>query len=106
MIGRNKSISISDSYKSPMWRTMNKPHLGFQYNRTGAFSSDQCTRNVEALFGQQFIQVETGNTPGNARKTSSYVVAVSIAKIAQLTVNLATPAATFNNKVKLTFRGR
>src|SRR5260370_41335946 len=52
MIGCEERISISQSHKCAMLRTMNQFQLIFEHDCTGALSSDEGACMVEYFFGQ------------------------------------------------------
>src|SRR2546429_1143359 len=68
MIGCEERISIAQSNKGAVLRTVNQFQLSFECDCTSTFCSDECACEVESSFRQQFIQVVAGDSPRNLRK--------------------------------------
>ena len=49
VIGRDKSVAITDSDQRPMLRAGDELHLGFEHGHAGALRSHQCTSQVESF---------------------------------------------------------
>src|SRR6266853_6749878 len=68
MISGEERIAISQSDEGAMLGTVYQFQFSFKHDRTGAFCSDQCSRDVESPFRQQLIQVVAGDSSRNFRE--------------------------------------
>src|SRR6476469_3881039 len=84
---------------------MNKRRLRLERQSAGPFGADERSRNIEAVLGQQLIQVVTRDTPSNWRKPSADVIRVPITQVSQPAVDLTLAASRRDDLFQLRFAG-
>ena len=99
IVGREKSIAVAKTgqVRAMLTRAVNQLQLRIKDHHAGAFGAYQCARYVEPSFGQQFIEVVTGDAPGNLRKLRADEIAVLVANRSQLRVDLAAASPLLND---------
>ncbi len=90
--GRER-VAVAEADQRSVLRAVNQPQLRLEHDHAGAFGADQRARHVEAVLGQQLVEVVAGHPPRNARKARADQVGVSIAQVAQRRVDLAAASA-------------
>ena len=68
VIGRGKRVRIAEPDQRAMLRALDQAQLRLEHDRAGAFGAHQRARDVEAVLGQQLVEVVAGDPPRNLGK--------------------------------------
>ena len=101
MIGGLERVGVPEAHERPMLRAPDQRHLRVEDDGAGALAADQCARDVKPAFGQQIVQVVTGDSPGNARELRANGVGVPIPNRAKGRVELCATAALPGDSVEV-----
>jgi len=71
MIGTLKNIGVGDHKKHARWRTFDEAAGGFEDGDARAFGADQCAGDVKAVFGEQIVEVVSGDATRNVGEASA-----------------------------------
>ena len=72
----------------------------------GALGADERARDVEAVLGQQLVEVVAGDAPRDVREALADQVGVAVAQVAQPRVDLAPAPALADDLLQLSVAGR
>src|SRR5262245_32631277 len=101
MIGGRVGVGIAEADERSMLRTGNQPRARVGDDDAGAFGADERARHVESVFGEQLIEVVSGNAAGDIWKTTANQIRVLVADGAQLRVDLSTPSSLAHDAIEI-----
>src|SRR3984885_3336999 len=105
VVSANANVGPSDYTQHARGRALHESAGGFENRRAGAFGADQRTRDVESIFGEQVIEVVTGDAARNVRILAADLVSVAVGELLQAGVDLGAAPAFVHDTAKIFFAG-
>ena len=68
MIGGRKRVRVAETDERPVLRAVDQRSLRLEHDRAGAFGADERARHVEAVLGQQLVEVVAGDPARDVRE--------------------------------------
>src|SRR4029450_8179574 len=91
MVRGRKGVGVAEPDQRAMLRAMNQLHRCFQDHRARAFSADKRAGEVEAILGQQFIEVVARHATRNSWESFTNPIAAAISERQQSRGDLTAP---------------
>ncbi len=80
---------VADDGQHPGGRHGDQIHRGFQHRDAAALGTDQSPGQIEAVLGQQLVQVVTGHPPGQPGRLGADQCGVALAELGQAAIDAA-----------------
>ena len=93
VVGGDEGVFETEDDQAAMLRARLELAGGFEDGDASAFGSDEGTGNVEAVFGQKFVEVVAGDASGNFGKAGLHEGRIRVAQALQTGVDLAFASA-------------
>ena len=93
VIGALINVGIGDDQQHALGRAFDQAARGFENGDAGAFGADQCASDMEAVFGQEVVQVVSGDAAGDVGETLADQIAVGGGDGLQLGVDFGAASA-------------
>src|SRR6266404_2335739 len=78
VVGTEINIGPSDNEQPPRRRTLDQAAGGFENRDASAFRADESTRHVKAVFGEQVVEVVSGNAARNVGELATNLLSVAV----------------------------
>ncbi len=91
-VGALVDVGISDEQQDPRGRALYQTASGFEHRDTSALRADQRTGYVEAVLGQQVVQVESRDPPRDVGEALPNQFAIFVSQSLQAGIDFAPPA--------------
>src|SRR5437660_1534702 len=101
VVGTEINIWPSDEEQRPRWRTLDQTAGGFENRAASTFGADERARHVKAVFGEQVVEVVSGNATRNIRKLAADLLAVAVGDGLESSVDFGAAAAFANEAVEI-----
>ena len=88
VIGALIDVGIGDDEQDALRRTFDQAAGGFENRGAGSFGADQGAGDVEAVFGEQVVEVVAGDAAGDVGKFLADQIAVLIGDLLEGGVDL------------------
>ena len=105
VIGRAEHVGIAEHEQRAPRRAVDEAHRRTEDRDARAFGSDERTRDIEAVLGQQLVEVVAGHAPRNLRVTLADLVGVTVDQRCQPRVDLAAPATLADDALQFVVAG-
>ena len=105
-VGRDIDVGKTKHEDDTLRRALDQTHLGAQRQRAGAFGADQGPCDVEAVFGQQLIEIVARDAPLNIRKPGADQLGVAVPQHAQPAVDLSLATTRGDDRFEFIIAGR
>ena len=106
VVGGKINIGPSDNEQHPRRRTLDETASGLENRDASAFRADQRAGHVKTAFGQQVVEVVSGNAPWNVRELAADLVAVAVREGLEAGVDFGAASTLVNEAVKVVSAGR
>src|SRR5439155_26740688 len=101
VIARLVNVRIAEHQQRARSWIVNQLEGRFENDHAGAFGSNQRARDVESIFGKQFVQIISGNTTRNFWKMLPDQLGVFVAKSEKFCIGLRAPVVARTDLRKL-----
>ena len=78
VVGAEINVGPSDDEQHSRRRTLDQSASRFEHRDASAFGADQRARHVKAVFGEQVVEVVSGNAARNVRELAAHLLAVAV----------------------------
>src|SRR6266446_2034422 len=78
VVGTEINIWPSDDEQRPRWRTLDQTAGGFEHRDASSFRADERARHVKAVFGEQVVEVVSGNAARNVGELAANLLSVAV----------------------------
>ena len=106
MIGGREQRRVAEHDQRAVRRARHEPHGGLEHVHAGPLRADQSPRDVEAVLGQQLVEVVARHAPGDVGELVANEVGHPVAQVAQPPVDLAAATALGHDPGELLVAGR
>ncbi len=106
VIGGNEGIGKAKRHQPSMLGAVLQHAVRLQHGDAGALRPDQCAGYVKPVLRQQLVEVVSGNSPRDLRKTLADELAVGIPNPGQAGIDLPPASAAGDDRLQFRFRGR
>ena len=106
VVGAEIDIGPSDDEQHPRRRTLDEAASRFENRDASAFGADESARHVKAAFGEQVVEVVSGNAARNVGKLAADLLAVAVGEGLEAGVDFGAAAAFANEAVEVVCAGR
>jgi hypothetical protein len=104
--GGDVDVFVAEHQKAPDLRARHQANQSLEHGDAGAFGTHQSSRHVEAVLGQQLVQVIAGNAPGDFGEAFADLIAIGVAHLHEALVDLAPASASGDDPDELLGRSR
>ncbi len=105
VVGRDERVRKAEAHQTPERGACGEAKRRFEHRDAGAFAADERARDVEAVLGQQFVEVVAGDPARNAGKFRSNQRREAIADALEPGVDLSLPPACRDDGFELSIAG-
>src|SRR6266478_9644744 len=106
VVGAEIDIAPSDNEQHPRRRTLDQAASGFENRHTSTFGTDESARHVKAIFGEQVVEVVSGNAARNVGELATNLLSVAVGDGLEPCVDFRAAAAFADEAVKILCAGR
>src|SRR5208282_109606 len=106
VVGADVDVGPSDDEEHPRRRTFDETAGGFENRDACAFGTDQRARHVKAAFGEQVVEVVSGNAARNVGKLAADLLAVAVGEGLEAGVDFGAASTFANEEVEIVGAGR
>src|ERR1700674_3764355 len=106
VVGAEIDIGPSDDDEHPRRRTLDQATGGFENRNASSFGADQRARHVKAIFGEQVVEVVSGNAARNVGKVAADLLAETVCNGLEPGVDFGAAAPFANEAVEVVRAGR
>ena len=86
-------VGVAEHHEGPRRPGVDEPHGGLEHDDAGALGADERAGDVEAVLGQQLVEVVARHAPRDLGEAAADRVGVAVAQVAQARVDLAAAPA-------------
>ena len=101
VVGRFEDVRVAEHQQRAGGGRVDEAHRRLQHGRQGALRADQGAGDVEALLGQQLVEVVAGDAARDVGVALADQLGVAVAQVAHRRVDLAAPAAGGDDPLEL-----
>src|SRR5215211_6639341 len=105
VVGGTEDVLIATHQERASRWTRDEPQGRLQYRRRGPLASDQRPCDVEAMLGQELVQVVAGDPPRDVRIAHADLVGVTVPQIPKPAVDVTAPATPRDDRLQFLVRG-
>ena len=106
VVGGLEHIGIAEQQRAALLRARDQADRRVEDVRAGALGADERARDVEAVLGEQLVEVVAGHAAGDVGVFGSYPVADAVSEVFELLVDLALAATGRDDSFQLLVGGR
>src|ERR1019366_7540707 len=106
VVGADVNIGPSDNEQHARRGTLDEAAGGFENGDASAFGADQRARHVKAAFGEQVVEVVSGNAARNVGKLAADLLAVAVGEGLEAGVDFGAASTFANEAVEIVGAGR
>ena len=96
-----EDVGVAQHDQAARRRAVDEPQRRFQDRHAGSLGADQRPRDVEAVLGQELVEVVARDAPRNVGEALTDLVRIAVAQPAQARVDLAAPPALGDDPLEL-----
>lgn len=101
VVGGLEDVGVPEHRRRPLGGVLDQAQRRLQRDRTGAFGAHERAGDVEAVLGQELLQVEARHPPLQRRIALAHRLAVAVAQVTELRVDLSLAPAAFDDPLEL-----
>src|ERR1700687_423077 len=106
VVGTDVNIGPSNDKQHARRRTFDQAAAGFENRDASAFGANQSARHVKAVFGEQVVEVVSGNAAWNVGKLAAGLLAIAVGEGLEAGGGLSAAAPFANEAVEVVGAGR
>ena len=96
VVGGEEDVREADTDEGSALRAFDELKRCAKYDGAGAFAADESSGEVEVVFGEELIQIKSGDAAWDTGEFCAYLIGVGVADALESGVDLAGAAARLN----------